>query len=69
MSIQSLQMSSSNNMAEQAKKLLSLKEVAEYMKVHEVTVRRWVKENRIKSLRVGKLIRFREQDVEDWMER
>lgn len=39
----------------------SLKEAAEYFEVAEITVRRWVKENKLKSRRIGKNIVF---DVE-----
>jgi excisionase family DNA binding protein len=46
--------------------LLSIKEVSTRLKVKESTLRAWVFQKRIPFVRLGRLVRFRESDLEDW---
>jgi len=47
--------------------LLTLREVANLLRVSEKTVRRWVASRRIPCLRLGRAIRFRVGDVSRWL--
>ncbi len=49
--------------------LLTMREVAELLKVSEVTVARWLKQGRLPAYRVGpRAVRVRREDVEQMME-
>jgi excisionase family DNA binding protein len=45
------------------KEPFTIKEAAEYLEVAEITVRRWVKEGRLKSCRIGRSIVFNPADL------
>lgn len=47
--------------------LLTLQQVAEYLNVSAKTVRRLMQRG-LPSVRFGRLVRFREQDVSGWVE-
>ena len=49
--------------------LLRLPEVAERLQVSMPTVRRMVKDGRIKSIRVGRVIRVRPIDLESYIQK
>ena len=49
-------------------KLLSVEEAAKILGVNEQTVRRWVREGRIKASKVGRLIRIKEEDLNTFLE-
>lgn len=44
--------------------LLSVRQVAFILKVHPLTIRRYIKEKRLKALRIGGNIRIAENEVE-----
>ena len=46
--------------------IYTVKDVAQMFKVHEMTVRRWVKEGKLPSKKTGSL-RFTEQDIKTFM--
>lgn len=48
-------------------KLLSVKEVAEYLNVKPVTVRRRANSGEIPSIRIGNRIRFHKQQIDRWL--
>ncbi len=47
---------------------LTIKQAAEYMQVHEETIRRWVKEGRLVAYKGPKIIRFKKDDLDKVME-
>ena len=49
--------------------LYTIKEVAAKLKVTEATVRKWVLEKRIGYQKVGRLLRFTEKNIEDFITR
>ena len=49
------------------KRLLRPEEVAEMLQVSRRTVVRWLKERRLKGVRVGRLWRVREEDLEAFL--
>ncbi len=49
--------------------LLTIKETAEYLKVHWQTVRLYIKKGELKYYRVGRNIRIRESSLEDFLEK
>jgi excisionase family DNA binding protein len=51
-----------------ATELLTIAEVARICRVHEVTVRRHIASGRLRSVRVGRGIRVRTEDLEAFME-
>lgn len=44
--------------------MLSVKEVSERLGIHEKTVYIWAKQGKIKSIRMGKLYKITEEEVE-----
>jgi excisionase family DNA binding protein len=48
-------------------RLLTVRELAEYVRVNPFTVYRWVAQNRIPHLRVGRTVRFRLEDIDEFM--
>lgn len=51
--------------------MLTIDEVADLLRVHPVTIRRWEKQNRLKSCRIGpkRSIRFMRKDVSAFIRR
>jgi excisionase family DNA binding protein len=49
--------------------MLTIDEVAGWLRVHPITIRRWEKQNRLNSYRIGpkKSIRFMQKDVSDFI--
>lgn len=43
--------------------LLSVRQVAYILKVHQLTIRRYIKDGRLKAVKVGGNVRIREQDL------
>ena len=39
-------------------------EVAERFQAHEITVRRWIREGRLRPLRLGRLVRITQEELE-----
>lgn len=48
-------------------KMLTLKEVAEYLNVSENTVRRWSKMRQIPAIKIGRQWRYRKTDIDRWV--
>lgn len=46
--------------------LLSVKQVAYILKVHPLTIRRYINEKRLKAVKVGGNIRINENDLQDF---
>ncbi len=46
------------------KALLTIKEVAETLRVSEATLRDWIQYRRIPFVKVGRSVRFRSEDIE-----
>lgn len=49
--------------------LLKIEEVAEYLKMHKITVYRLIKDNGLPGIKIGGEWRFRESDLVKWMDR
>ena len=47
--------------------LWTAEEVAEYLQVSGGTINQWVKAGRIPVVKVGKLNRFRREDIDSWL--
>lgn len=45
---------------------LSVRQVAYILKVHHLTIRRYIKEGKLKAVRVGGNVRIRENDLNDF---
>lgn len=50
-------------------KLLTIKEVAEKCQVSARTVQRWQDEGLISFVKVGKVVRIREEHLESWLDK
>lgn len=48
-------------------KLFTRKEVAEYMSVSLDAVNKWIWSKKLKSLKIGRLVRIRESDLLDFV--
>lgn len=51
-----------------ANKLLTVKEVAEMLGMHEVTIRDKCREGEIPAIKMGKYWRVKEDDLNKWLE-
>lgn len=49
--------------------IMTIKEVAEYLKVKEKTAYKLVAEGKIPGFKVGGSWRFRKREIEDWIEK
>ncbi len=49
-------------------KLMTTKELAEYMQLNPLTVYRKVKEGEIPYIRLGRSIRFKKEQIDKWLE-
>ena len=48
--------------------LLTINEVAKMLNLHEITVRRHIKQGKLKAVKVGRQIRIKREDLEGFME-
>jgi excisionase family DNA binding protein len=48
--------------------LLTTTEIAEWLKIAESTVRKWVHYGFIPHVKIGRCVRFRREDVENWIQ-
>ncbi len=46
--------------------LLSVRQVAYILKVHHLTIRRYIKEGRLKAIKVGGNVRVKESNLQDF---
>jgi excisionase family DNA binding protein len=56
-------------MPESQERLLSPNNVAERLNISPLTVRRWLKAGKMKGVRVGRLWRVRESDLEAFLQK
>jgi PTS system nitrogen regulatory IIA component len=47
--------------------LMSIKELAHYLKVNVTTIYLWSNRGKIPAIRVGNLWRYRRSDIDDWL--
>ena len=50
-----------------AKSLMTVEEVAEYLRVKSSTVYEWAKKGKIPAAKVGRLWRFDREEIEEWV--
>ncbi len=64
-------MQSKNHRGELSDDMLTIDEVAGFLRVHPVTIRRWEKQKRLKSCRIGpkRSIRFMKKDISAFIAR
>lgn len=48
-------------------KLLTIDELAEYLTVKKSTIYQWVHLRLIPHMKVGRLLRFKEEDIKKWL--
>ena len=48
--------------------IMTIKEVSEYLKLTEKTAYRWAAEGKIPGFKVGGSWRFRQKDIDDWID-
>ncbi len=49
-------------------KLLNITELAEYLSAKEASIRSWVYKRKIPFIKVGKLVRFKIEDIDKWLQ-
>lgn len=49
--------------------IMTLEEVAEYLKLKPQTIYKWAQENEIPALKIGKEWRFRKSILDKWLDR
>ncbi|UCB51224.1 MAG: helix-turn-helix domain-containing protein [Deltaproteobacteria bacterium] len=47
--------------------IMTTKEVAKYLKLHEITICKLSKEGKIPSFRIGKVWRFDKEVIDEWI--
>ncbi len=48
--------------------LLTVKEVAKKLKISEVTVRRWIKKDKLKAIRIGRDYRIKKKNFKEFLD-
>jgi len=48
--------------------LMTVEEVAKYLKVEQSTIYTWAKEGKIPGIKIGRFWRFKEEDIDKWLE-
>jgi len=51
------------------KQLLDTKEAAEYLGISRNTLYEWVIQNKVPFIKVGRLVKFRKEDLEEWLKK
>jgi len=51
------------------KKLLSVKETAEYLNISEITVKRHLYSGKLKGYKAGKQWRIKQEDIEEYLKK
>ena len=52
-----------------ADSLMTVEEVAKYLRVEESTVYTWAREGEIPAIKVGHFWRLKKQDIDEWLEK
>ena len=47
--------------------LMTIQEAADFLKIHKETVRRWFRKEGLKGLKHGRTLRFRKEDLLDFL--
>ena len=47
--------------------IMTTKELAKYLKLHEITVCKYASEGRIPSIRIGRVWRFDKEAIDKWI--
>jgi len=58
-----------NNKSDKLEKLMTLEEVAEYLRLSVHTIYKMAQKGKIPALKAGKKWRFRKEDIDYWLER
>lgn len=48
--------------------LMTVEEVAKYLKVEQSTIYTWAKEGKIPAIKIGRFWRFKKEDIDKWLE-
>jgi excisionase family DNA binding protein len=48
-------------------KIMTTKEVADYLKLHAITICKLCKENKIPAIRIGRVWRFDKEVIDEWI--
>ena len=48
-------------------KIMTVKEVSEYLKLHEITIRKYATQGKIPAIRIGKVWRFNKEFIDRWI--
>ena len=51
------------------KQLLDTKEAAEYLGISKNTLYEWIIQGKVPYIKVGRLVKFRKEDIEAWLKR
>jgi len=53
----------------QEEEIMTLKEVAQYLKIKERTIYKWAQNGKIPAIKLGSTWRFRKEEVNAWLEK
>lgn len=48
-------------------RIMTAKEVAEYLKLHEITICKYAAEGKIPGIRIGRVWRFDKDKIDEWI--
>ena len=49
------------------REVFTTEEAADFLRVDRITIYRWIKKRGLPCTKIGKLFRFRRQDLHDWL--
>ena len=51
-----------------ADSLITVQEMAKYLKVEESTIYTWAKDGKLPGIKIGRFWRFKKEDINKWLE-
>jgi PTS system nitrogen regulatory IIA component len=55
------------NRSEMEERLLTIDDVAEFLQVNPMTIYAWVRDGKIPAFKIGKVWRFKKEEIEKWL--
>ena len=55
------------NRPEMEERLLTIDDIAEFLQVNPMTIYAWVRDGKIPAFKIGKVLRFKKSEIDEWL--